>query len=384
MSTSEYCEIILNEFVNGAGAMRQRDPAWYASMSTTIGGSEVAAVLGRSPYSDYFEVARGKIKLRQGINDFPQNINVWFGTIFENIIGFIVSYNFESPLYGDDICIQKYPCHRNSPDGYIVAKLKPGVRAAGTIQDLYAHSNGDNFDSDIDAPAQILLCEFKCPFKRPPGNEVPEHYVPQLWSGLAVSPRDAVKTALFVDAKFRVSTCATMASFDNKLISISLYGKIKETGTVLGKGIILCKIHDTELRNDIMTQHKVLGEKCIIDGNTYLDVGTMSKSLIEMIFGEMVKKNIEPYFLPFEMRERAVDPLEYDTRVAEPVDDCELAIAWKLFDIRYHLVQEEFDFEKEIYPHVKTCMDLVNEAEKQPNPLAYIDRKEREYHSTID
>jgi hypothetical protein len=52
------------------------------------------------------------------------------------------------------------------------------------------------------------LLEFKCPLSRRPDGGVPKQYLPQLWSGLAVSP--VAHAGLFVDVVFRKCALADL------------------------------------------------------------------------------------------------------------------------------------------------------------------------------
>ena len=56
-------------------------------------------------------------------------------------------------------------------------------------------------DSKLIKKTVIALLEFKCPASRKPIDDIPKHYIPQLWSGLAVS--NIASIGLFVDSVFR-------------------------------------------------------------------------------------------------------------------------------------------------------------------------------------
>ena len=48
----------------------------------------------------------------------------WWGTIFEDVLAVVVGDDLGAPVVGDDICIQRFQGYRNSPDGYVVARLR--------------------------------------------------------------------------------------------------------------------------------------------------------------------------------------------------------------------------------------------------------------------
>lgn len=175
--------------------VRQRDANWYAAMGVTVGGSELAALMGRNSYSSFFDVVESKLATLAGGSSWTGGGEAcWWGTLFEDVISAFVEADLGSPARGGDICIQKYPGHRNSPDGYIVARIYRGVDGA-------LHLWTTDMDPGVPTAQRILLLEFKCPMSRKPRGSVPRQYVPQVWSGLAVSP--VAHFGLYVDAVFR-------------------------------------------------------------------------------------------------------------------------------------------------------------------------------------
>lgn len=186
---------LLVDFVRTYNGMRQRDTRWYAAMGVTVGGSELAAIMGRNPYSGFFDVVASKLVTLAGGNSWTGGGEAcWWGTLFEDVIGAYVEADLGAPIRGDDICIQAVAGHRNSPDGYIVARLYHG--AGGSL-----HLWTTDMSPDIPTVLRILLLEFKCPMSRKPLGVVPRQYLPQVWSGLAVSP--VAHLGLYVDAVFR-------------------------------------------------------------------------------------------------------------------------------------------------------------------------------------
>jgi hypothetical protein len=186
---------LLDDFVRLYSGMRQRDARWYEAMGVTVGGSELAAIMGLNPYSGFLDVVKNKLATLAGGNSWTGGGEAcWWGALFEDVIGAYVEVDLGSPIRGDDICIQKVAGHRNSPDGYIVARL---YRGAGGSLRLWT----TDMSPDTPTERRILLLEFKCPMSRKPHNKVPRQYVPQVWSGLAVSP--VAHFGLYVDAVFR-------------------------------------------------------------------------------------------------------------------------------------------------------------------------------------
>jgi len=186
---------LLADFVNLYRGMKQRGPEWYASMSTTVGGSEIAALRGENPYKTVYDVAMSKVmRITTGKSSFVGGPSCWWGTLFEDCIENFVSIDLGSVVRGADICIQEFPGHRNSPDGYIVARFYRSVDGA---LHLWTSDMSDTIDTEL----RIVLLEFKCPISRRPNKRIPKQYRAQLWSGLSVSP--VASLGLYIDAIFR-------------------------------------------------------------------------------------------------------------------------------------------------------------------------------------
>jgi len=187
---------LLVDFVAQYGGMQQRGPEWYAAMATTVGGSEIAAIMGKNPYATIIDVIMSKIiKLGGGDSWTGGGPACWWGTLFEDNICAYVELDIGSKVLGDNICIQELPGHRNSPDGYIVARFYRGA-------DGRLHLWTTDMNPSIPPIWQILMLEFKCPMSRKPkSGKVPPQYRPQLHSGLMVSP--VAHRGLYVDAVFR-------------------------------------------------------------------------------------------------------------------------------------------------------------------------------------
>jgi hypothetical protein len=185
-------------FVETYTGMKQRDASWHAAMGVTVGGSELAALMGLNPYSTFYDVVHSKLATLDGGSDWDGGSEAcWWGVLFEDVIGAYTALDVGGAVRGDEICIQVVSGHRNSPDGYVVAWL---YRCFDGRLRLWT--------TDMAATAAaprlvkvILLLEFKCPLTRKPKGNIPPQYQPQVWSGLAVSP--IAHKGLFVDAVFR-------------------------------------------------------------------------------------------------------------------------------------------------------------------------------------
>ena len=169
-------------------APKQRTNEWFLMRKEVIGASELAALVGMSPY-DNFESIRRK-KRREGVSVYS-NPACWWGTIFEEIAVKCAENQYSEKVSGTNICVKPkegdelYGKHVVSPDGY-------------GIVDFYFNENENVWqllrkrDKEKITTGKIMplaaLYEFKCPHRRHPKGYVPKNYLPQVWAGLEISP----------------------------------------------------------------------------------------------------------------------------------------------------------------------------------------------------
>ena len=140
-------------------SIRQHTHEWYKLMEKTIGGSELATVLGITPKK---YGTRSQLVEKKRVNgNANQEVSIFcaWGNLFEPIIRSYTEVVLDTQIYGHDICIEKGR-FRFSPDGLGVVRRRKGY---------------DVFD--------IVLFEFKCPFFRNPDGKVPDWYMPQVFQG---------------------------------------------------------------------------------------------------------------------------------------------------------------------------------------------------------
>ncbi len=206
LSVAEAQRIVIAAFAAAARGPVQRSPDWFLAMLNTIGGNEIAAALGCNHYSSFDEVAMSKIAQRA----FEGGEACDWGTILEDVIALVAARDASvggAPIQGDSICILRYPRHRYSPDGYAVVRVAWEAGVARVVLRGEETRRGAKNREYTAAGAPIFqlvaLLEFKCPLSRklPVTPAVPPQYVPQVLSGLCVSP--VASLGLFVDSVFR-------------------------------------------------------------------------------------------------------------------------------------------------------------------------------------
>ena len=157
----------LDDYINSLKkAPAQKSKEWYAIKQLTIGGSEIATVLGVNPYKKVKELIAEKIGIGY---KFEGNAATRWGNLFEYITkkwGEIILKMQDSIKETGSIegVIER---QRYSPDGLGVVKL---VCEDGTYEYFF------------------VLFEFKAPLRTLPSKSIPKHYIPQIQTGLLNIP----------------------------------------------------------------------------------------------------------------------------------------------------------------------------------------------------
>ncbi len=149
--------------------------SWRESRRMKIGGSEMAAALGKSPYQHQAQLVERKVT-RSKAN---RSAACTFGRVFEDVAKHYIEMSQGVTVHRlGAIPSTMYPvCY--APDGIIV--------------------EGD----------ELVLVEIKCPFRRSRIHEVPPHYACQVQTGMAVIPS---KRAYFYQFRFRACTLGQMGN----------------------------------------------------------------------------------------------------------------------------------------------------------------------------
>ncbi|MCK9607538.1 MAG: YqaJ viral recombinase family protein [Methylomonas sp.] len=184
---------------------KQNTEAWYKLTKTTIGGSELPAILFTPGcYSSMEDIIAAKMGLRENTG----NIATQWGKLFEPILRNYLSKKYDCQIECSDICIiHREEGTRLSPDG------------------IFRNKAGD-----------LVYFEQKNPFKRIPDGKIPAIYMPQLAMGFRHIP-DA-KEALFADSVFRRCTIGQLQNVQaNPLAFVPIFGQaIAENTHLIASG----------------------------------------------------------------------------------------------------------------------------------------------------
>ena len=168
------------------GPPLQRTPAWVSVRCKVVGVSELAALIGMSPYGNFESVSLKKGRTYSSSFSTPA---CWWGRSFEDVAVTFAELEFMTKIHGTNICVMPpeglplYEKHVVSPDGYGVVDFVKRGRNWRLLHKREAWQ----FGSDDRVPMAALF-EFKCPHRHHPKGFVPRHYLPQVWAGLDISP----------------------------------------------------------------------------------------------------------------------------------------------------------------------------------------------------
>jgi hypothetical protein len=383
------------------GGTTQRSAQWYMEIGITIGGSEIAAVMGWNPYRSRADVVADKSGATVGWDG--GSIDCWWGTMFEDVTARFIEIDCGTAVYGSEICIRAIPGHRNSPDGYAVIGM---YRADGEWK---------MWTTDCDFPSEIYyiaMIEIKSPFRRFP-DKIPRYYLPQVWSGLVVSP--ICHFGLFVDGMYRRCTLADLGPSEKYDRNYHSQDK-KPLGAPLAWG--LTAVYAPQLDAPISLRIKgavEVGEEQEDDGSTggfstLPDVAMEAWSIHSAYFGTYMNRSAsqvdiidfgdcgKPHFdkTMYYISEKQyltvhTDPCFQDGRGAELQSGATIGrtidrmrrsspesyyllgvMPWKLFLVNYIPIPRRVGFRTEMIEAINSVHKDIAEAKNSGNPAAFL------------
>lgn len=176
---------------------KQGSKEWLNQRKTTIGGSQIATVLGINKY----EKVKDLIKSKTEMSVFKKAAPLWFGSLMERCVEIYVEKKYNMKTYETG----SLPCEFNenlsySPDGLCIIN-KINLTSLFSKNDFQKIKN-TSIHKDFDNENLLVLLEFKSPFmRRPIKNQIPDYYVPQPLLGMEIIP--IAEVSIFVECVFR-------------------------------------------------------------------------------------------------------------------------------------------------------------------------------------
>jgi hypothetical protein len=215
---------------------KQGTEQWLKLRIHTVGGSEIATVIGENPYQGVKDFVGGKLGIKA--YRFEGNEATRWGKMFEPVFRFFVESLFSNKIY-ETGSIPGYRDNRNiviqsySPDGLgitsvarigkmidITSEKYVGVKASEDpkFHNIKTEATRNYQQSkNPDDRRFITLFEFKCPLYGRIDGSVPGNYISQPMAGLCTIP--IAKMALFMQGIYRRCTAEMFQlnnEYDNK------------------------------------------------------------------------------------------------------------------------------------------------------------------------
>ena len=323
---------------------RQRSDRWYKGRCNIIGGSDIAIIMGVSRFKSRRRLLAEKIESHDKTlfpytdkfsdvsfmceRDAKAATAVNWGTLFEGVTELILEIDLNTKVVGSDFWIpgDEYgmKMHYNSPDGYAVIALDEDNKLIHRI---------DEDKPNVVFKYKTVLIEIKSPFMRKLKEDIPDMYLPQVHSGIALS-QPVTSGGLYVDCVYRFTKAGDM-QLTNPFYLRDFH---KARGEDYGYPILLGRFD-------------ISGGKC---GDLSLNAEQIPYILADIVSGKLTSK-IHIYIK---------DTVPIDDII--PPDDVGW-LCWKLFEIKYHIVKKNMEFIKRIQTSIHQFIAEVAESHSASN-----------------
>lgn len=236
-------DILENFIKDNAGSAIQGSKKWIEERRHTIGGSEIAAVIGCNAFSNL----QGLIAQKVNLTSFKGNSATRWGNLFENISELLFKTIFLSDndkIYATGSIQHKtIKNHKYSPDGLCILPFLDNKKIE----------------------KKITLLEFKSPYGSVPTAKVPKHYLPQVKAGMCTI--DICETAVFVNNMFRKCSLNQLdfTTSYNSSYHRDTELKLKRINKAIANGMILFSISAESLPLFVDTYNDMIDKKYFND-----------------------------------------------------------------------------------------------------------------------
>ncbi len=366
----------LREYINSLSiSPEQRSDEWYSLRKNTIGGSEIASILGINPYNSIAGLLSEKI----GLFRFYGNTATRWGTLFENI----------TKMYTEQLlCMEEQIMETGSVEGAI-PRQRYSPDGLGVVELL-------NVDGEVDT--YIILFEFKAPYRTFPNGRIPPNYLPQVQTGLLSIP--IAEYAIFVNNSYRKCPLKELdftPSYDSIYHATDFKKRRKGAGdSVFACGVIY--LYQTEThKNDFLTDisetdiEEILYDD--IDREIFLrsdiDFGTVSKDLFDRMLEHLSNKKIfAEYYSPI-LNHKICNKIPFikmhnlqrneTGNLQEFISACSVdaynkhaniigVLPWKLLSSDVLLVEKDPNWLNKIKEPVENVLAMLDEIHSSENP----------------
>jgi hypothetical protein len=252
-------EIVKQILAEHANAPLAHSAEWTSARASSVGGSDVATILGLNPYRKRCNFIAEKCGIGPA---FQGNQATRWGTVMERATEAFTRAVLQMPgeIHALGSIQTSIEGLRYTPDGLGIVHL------CNTRDELRAF---------------IAVFEFKSPFRTIPDGKIPKHYAPQLQTGLLALPRAHI--GIFTNCSFRKCTAA---DFNFSLTYDTIYhsGDQRKPATdIYALGTVYFTASAEELQAWHAGQYAEQPDDALIY-NGALDVGAAGARLTDRVF----------------------------------------------------------------------------------------------------
>lgn len=190
----------LTNFLNKHSDLpKQGSSEWLAQRKNTVGGSQIASIMGINKYENLKQFILSKTNKYT----FKKAPPLWFGSLMEPCVEQYVAHVYNTKTYETG----SLPCEFNdklsySPDGL-------GIVPKNKLQELSSQGILHDLDCEGLPDHPIVLFEFKSPYMRViSSGDIPEYYLPQPLLGMEII--DISDISVFIECVFRFSSISDL------------------------------------------------------------------------------------------------------------------------------------------------------------------------------
>jgi len=353
----------LIKYVNKFNSTIQGSQEWLELRKGAVGGSEIAAAIGQSIYSD----EGGIVAAKGGLIPFNGNVYTRWGQLFEEVTQKFTEIIFGTKVHETgNIPHRDTSLHRYSPDGIAIIK------------------------------AMFVLLEFKSPFSSIAKGKIPKHYLPQVLAGLDTTSELPTSFGIFVSNSYRA--CSWVNDLRNKFdynLNIHTSASSKFTNVEPIAYGSICFGYAKGCRSEVQELLQI--------SDDFVDIGAIDFDFIGKLTSLYREKKIRFIVNPISLIKSTTTAnlLESDIYTKYGVTDIKLyspdhagktqrhyirsfkkkypksalgALAWKLFDATVVEVKKQPDYIKKHTPALRRIIERSQIIKQIEDPIKKVEK----------
>lgn len=368
-------DIIAQILLQHADAPMSQSAAWAIARAETVGGSDVATILGLNPYRKRKDFIADKCGF--GLS-FEGNQATRWGTIMERATEKFTHavLKMTTPIYAMGSLPTVINGQRYTPDGLGIVQLR-------------------NIRDEI--KAFIAVFEFKSPARSVPDGKIPKHYAPQLQTGLLAIPQANI--GIFTNCAFRK---CKKEDFNFELTYDRIYHngdsrkftKRQAIHEVFAIGKVYFTASKEEFKAFTSGAYCEETEDAFIYNNDILDLGAVSPRLTDRVFELATAGRLKAYHSNCILNTEVINQMDivqthniqHEPHIEphiEPHEQYELqdgeqqiaVMYWKLVRADIITMDRDTNWRAVIEPAVTQTLTDIREIKTSPDPYIEFQRR---------